>query len=125
MTAAAIVLILLGLGISVFATSLVIRPTGWSRATGTIIGLSDSAPSWAPYRGASFRYTSDDGTEHTIWSPDATGGTGDSEVGGPVQVRYDPKNPADARAAAPLPRIFILVGIGDLLLVAGILVLFL
>lgn len=134
MTLAAILLILLGLGLSVFATSLVVRPTGWSRATGTIVGLSDSAPSWAPYRGASFRYTSDDGTEHTVWSPEAPGGAGgaggagvdsgvDSGVGGPVQVRYDPKNPADARAAAPLPRIFVLVALGDLLLVAGVLIL--
>lgn len=121
MTLVAIVLIVIGAGISLFATSLIVRPAGWSRATGELIALSSSAPAWAPHRGASFRYTSDDGTEHTVWSPDAT--AAGSGVGGSVQVRYDPKNPSDARAAVALPHVFVLVGVGDFLLVAGILLL--
>jgi hypothetical protein len=123
MTAAAIVLIVLGAGISLFGISLIVRPTGWLRATGEIIGLSGSAPSWAPHRGASFRYTSGDGTEHTIWSPDGT--TPGSGVGSPVQVRYDAKDPQKARTAVALPQVFVLVALGDLLLVAGVLLIFL
>ena len=63
MTLVAIVLIVVGAALSLFATSLIVRPTGWARATGTVVGLSSSAPSWAPHRGASFTYTSGDGTE--------------------------------------------------------------
>ncbi len=121
MTLVAIVLIVAGAALSLFATSLIIRPTGWARATGEITGLSSSAPAWAPHRGASFRYTSGDGTEHTVWSPDGTvAGEG---VGRPVQVRYDAKDPANARAATPLTQVFVLIAIADAIAVVGILVL--
>jgi len=117
----AIALIIVGAGLSVFATLLIARPFGWSRTTGEIIGVSSSVPAWAPHRDASFRYQTDDGTEHTIWSPDGTG-TGPL-LGKRVQVRYDPQNPSAARAAVPLPQVFILIAVGDALLVAGILLL--
>ncbi|MFC5679490.1 DUF3592 domain-containing protein [Aeromicrobium endophyticum] len=121
MTLVAIALIVVGAALSLFATSLIVRPTGWARTTGTIVGLSSSAPPWAPHRGASFTYTSGDGTEHTVWSPDATS-TGDG-VGGTVQVRYDPKSPSTARTATPLTQVFVLIAIADLVAVAGILML--
>jgi hypothetical protein len=121
MTLLAILLIVVGAGISLFATSLIIRPAGWARVTGEILGTSSSAPSYAPHRGASFRYTSGDGTEHTVWSPEGTD-TG-TAVGQPVQVRYDPKNPAQARVGTSLPQVFILIALGDALIVAGILIL--
>jgi hypothetical protein len=121
MTLVAIALIVVGVALSLFATSLIVRPMGWARATGEIVGLSSSAPSWAPHRGASFRYTSGDGTEHTVWSPDGTvAGEG---VGRPVQVRYDAKDPANARAATPLAQVFVLIAVADLVAVAGILLL--
>jgi multisubunit Na+/H+ antiporter MnhC subunit len=121
MTLVATALIVIGAALSVFATSLIVRPAGWARATGTITGLSASAPSWAPYRGASFTYTSDDGTEHTVRSPDATAaGEG---VGRPVQVRYDAKDPANARTAAPLAQVFVLIAIADVIAVVGVLLL--
>ena len=121
MTLVAIVLIVVGAALSLFATSLIVRPPGWARATGTVVGLSSSAPSWAPHRGASFTYTSGDGTEHTVWSPDATA-TGEG-VGRPVQVRYDPDSPTDARAATPLTQVFALIAVADLVAVVGILIL--
>lgn len=121
MTLVAIALIVIGAALSLFATSLIVRPTGWARATGEIIGLSSSAPAWAPHRDASFRYTSGDGTEHTVWSPDGT--TAGDGVGGPVQVRYDPKSPSTARAATPLAQVFVLIAVADLVAVAGILML--
>jgi hypothetical protein len=121
MTFVAIALIVVGAALSLFATSLIVRPTGWARATGEIIGLSPSAPAWAPHRGASFRYTSGDGTEHTVWSPDAT--APDHGTGGAVQVRYDPKSPATARTATPLAQVFVLIAVADLVAVAGILML--
>jgi hypothetical protein len=121
MTLVAIVLIVVGAALSLFATSLIVRPTGWARATGEIIGLSSSAPAWAPHRGASFRYTSGDGTEHTIWTPEGT--TAGSGVGGPVQVRYDAKDPATARAATPLTQVFVLIAVADAIAVVGILML--
>ena len=121
MTLVAIALIVIGAALSLFATSLIVRPTGWARATGEIIGLSSSAPAWAPHRGASFRYTSGDGTEHTIWTPEGT--TAGSGVGGPVQVRYDAKDPATARAATPLTQVFVLIAVADAIAVVGILML--
>lgn len=121
MTLVAIVLLVVGAGVSLFATSLVARPLGWSRTTGEVIGVSASAPSYAPHRNASFSYQTDDGTEHTVWTPEGTG-TGPL-VGQRIQVRFDPKNPSTARAAAALPRIFVLIAVGDALLVAGILLL--
>lgn len=121
MTLVAIVLIVIGAALSLFATSLIVRPTGWARTTGEIIGLSSSAPSWAPHRGASFRYTSGDGTEHTVWSPEATA-TGDS-IGTLVQVRYDPADPTRARAATPLTQVFVLIAVADAVAVVGILML--
>lgn len=121
MTLVAIALIVVGAALSLFATSMVVRPVGWARATGTVVGLSSGAPSWAPHRGASFTFTSGDGTEHTVWSPDATA-TGDG-VGRPVQVRYDPDSPADARTATPLTQVFALIAAADVVAIAGILML--
>lgn len=121
MTLVAIALIVIGAAISLFATSLIVRPMGWARTTGEIIGLSPAAPSWAPHRGASFRFTSGDGTEHTVWAPDAT--SAGNGVGGPVQVRYDADAPANARAATPLTQVFILIAAADAIAVVGILLL--
>jgi hypothetical protein len=121
MTLVAIVLVVVGAALSLFATSLIVRPTGWARATGEIIGVSSSAPAWAPHRDASFRYTSGDGTEHTVWSPEGTAaGPG---VGGTVQVRYDAKDPAQARTATPLTQVFVLIAVADVVAVVGILML--
>jgi len=116
-----IALVVIGAGVSLFATSLVARPLGWSRTTGEVIGVSTSAPSYAPHRDASFRYSTDDGTEHTVWTPDGTGTS--PLVGKPVQVRFDPASPSTARAATALPPVFLLIAIGDALLVVGILLL--
>lgn len=117
----AIALIVIGAGLSLFATSLIIRPAGWARTTGKVIGLSSSAPSWAPHRGASFTYASGEGTEQTIWTPEGTvTGAG---VGGPVQVRYDPKDPSKAVAATPLTQVFVLIAVADVIAVVGILLL--
>lgn len=121
MSLVAVVLIVVGAALSLFATSVIVRPVGWARATGTIVGLSDVAPSWAPHRGASFSYTSGDGTEHTIWSPNAT--TTGSGIGRTVQVRYDADNPADARTAVPLTQVFVLIAVADVVAVVGILLL--
>jgi len=121
MTLVAIVLLVVGAGISLFATSLIARPLGWSRTSGEVIGVSTAAPSYAPHRDASFRYSTDDGTEHTVWTPEGTG-TG-ALVGQRIQVRFDPKSPSTARAAAALPPIFLLIAAGDALLVVGILLL--
>ena len=106
MTLVAIVLIVVGAALSLFATSLIVRPTGWARATGEIIGLSSSAPAWAPHRGASFTYTSGDGTEHTVWSPDGT-----------CTGRPTPS------PATPLTQVFVLIAIADAIAVVGILIL--
>ena len=116
-----IILIVIGAALSLFATSLIVRPAGWARVTGSVLGLSSSAPAWAPHRGASFSYTSGEGTEHTVWSPEGTE-TG-SGVGRPVQVRYDPKDPASAVVAAPLTQVFVLIAVADVIAVVGILLL--
>lgn len=121
MTPVAIALVVIGAALSLFATSLIVRPTGWARATGEIIGLSSSAPSWAPHRDASFRYTSGDGTEHTVWSPEGT--SPGAAVGSSVQVRYDAKDPANARTAVPLTQVFVLIALADAVAVVGILLL--
>lgn len=121
MTLVAIALIVVGAALSLFATSMVVRPVGWARTTGTVIGLSSSAPAWAPHRGASFSFTSGDGTEHTIWSPDATA-TGEG-VGRPVQVRYDPDSPTAARTATPVTQVFALIAVADVVAIIGILIL--
>ena len=116
-----IALIVIGAALSAFATSLIVRPAGWARVTGKVLGLSSGAPAWAPHRGASFSYTSGDGTDHTVWSPEGTG-TGPG-VGRPVQVRYDPKDPANAVVAVPLTQVFVLIAMADVVAIAGILML--
>ncbi len=116
-----IALIVVGAALSIFATSIIVRPAGWARVTGSVLGLASGAPAWAPHRGASFSYTSGDGTEHTVWSPEGTG-TG-AGVGRPVQVRYDPKDPASAVVAAPLVQVFVLIAVADAIAVVGILML--
>jgi hypothetical protein len=74
-----------------------------------------------PYKEAAFRFTAADGIEHSVWSP--TGTETGSAVGRPVQVRYDPADPARARVAPPAGPPFLFFAAGDTMLIAGILLL--
>jgi hypothetical protein len=122
MTFLAIALIVVGVAITSWGTVRLLAANGGSRAQGELLGTSSTGGTFLdPHRAASFRFTAKDGTEHTVWSPSGTG-TGPA-VGSTVQIRYDSADPTDARIVPPLTQSLWFFGVGDVLLIGGILLL--
>ncbi len=115
------VLIAVGLLITSYAIWQFVAPSGWARAQGVVTGAPTRPSRLVPHRGSSFRFTAEDGTEHSVWSPDGT--ASGPTVGRAVPVRYDPADPTRARVSSSPAQLFLLIGLGDLFWVVGVLML--
>lgn len=121
MTYFAIALVVIGVALTSWGTMRLMAANGGQRAQGEIIGTSPDGTFLDPHRGASFRFTAKDGTEHSVWSPTGTG-TG-AGVGQPVQIRYDDGDPKTARVVSTFTQSLWFFVVGDVLLIGGIVLL--